>query len=58
MSAMQDVNFYIQDWDLTKLVSDKEIKEYVKSERGYEAREIVKGMIENGLLKENAKILR
>jgi hypothetical protein len=56
MSAMQDVNFYIQDWNLSKLVSDKEIKEYVKSERGYEAREIVKGMIENGLLEENVKI--
>lgn len=56
MTKLQDVNFYIDDWNLTKLVSDDEIKNYVKYERGYEAREIVKGMIENGLLKENVNI--
>ena len=52
MTKLQEVHFYIQEWNLTKLVDDDTIKAYVKVEREFEAREIVKGMVENELLKE------
>ena len=52
MTKLQEVHAYIQDWNLIKLVDDDRIKAYVRVEREFEAREIVKGMIENELLKE------
>lgn len=50
MTKLQEVHFYIQEWNLTKLVDDDTIKAYVKVEREFEAREIVKGMVDNELL--------
>ena len=52
MTKLQQVHAYINEWNLTKLVDDDAIKAYVKVEREFEAREIVKGMIEMELLKE------
>ena len=51
MTKYEQVEFYIQKDNLTKLVSDQEIKDQVRGEP-YDARELVKGLIEYGYLKE------
>jgi hypothetical protein len=54
MTKFKQVEFYIQEWNLTKLVTDQELKDLVRGEP-YEARELVKGFVECGYLKEAAE---
>ena len=54
MSKFKQVEEYIQDWNLTKLVSDQEIKDFIRGEP-FDARELTKGLVECGLLKEAAE---
>lgn len=54
MTKFKQVEQYIQQDNLIKLVSDQEIKDYVRGEP-YVARELVKALIEEGLLKEAAE---
>jgi hypothetical protein len=46
-SKLKQVEQYIQEWNLTKLVSDEQIARWVRAWRGeFDARELVKGLIE------------
>ena len=54
MTKYKQVEEYILEWNLTRLVSDQEIKDYVRGQP-YAARELTKELIEVGLLKETAE---
>ena len=54
MSKFKQVEEYILEWNLIKLVSDQEIEDFVRGEP-FDARELTKGLIECGLLKEVAE---
>jgi hypothetical protein len=54
MSKFKQIKEYIQEWNLTQLVSDQEIKDFIRGEP-FEARELVKGLIECNLLEECAE---
>ena len=53
MSKFKQVEEYILEWNLIKLVSDQVIKDFVRGEP-YDARELTKALIEYGHLKEVA----
>ncbi len=54
MTKFKQVEEYIQEWNLIKLVSDQEIKDFIRGEP-FCARELTKGLVECGLLKEAAE---
>ena len=54
MSKFKQVEEYIQEWNLTKLVSDQEIKDFIRGEP-FDARELTKGLVDYGYLKEAAE---
>jgi hypothetical protein len=54
MSKFKQVEEYILEWNLTRLASDQEIKDFVRGQP-FDARELTKGLIECGLLKEAAE---
>ena len=54
MTKFKQVEEYIQEWNLIKLVSDQEIKDWIRGEP-FDARELTKGVVDYGYLKEAAE---
>lgn len=55
MTRYQQVEEYILDWNLVKLVPDQDIRSWVRAWHGeFDARELVKGLIECDYLREAA----